>query len=163
MNTRRNLLFGGAALLAAGGAWVTFGRGGDVEEAESFPLTLDETEWRDRLTPEEYAVLREEETEPPFSSPLDAEKRAGIYACAGCGQDAYDASDKFDSGTGWPSFTKSLEGAIGTKTDRSLLIARTEVHCSNCGGHFGHIFDDGPEPTGKRHCLNGLALDFTAA
>lgn len=163
MQTRRNLLLGGAAVVAAGGAWAVVGRGSGGAGDETFPLDLTEAEWRERLTEEEFAVLREAGTEPAFSSPLNDEKGAGVFACAGCGQEAYDAATKFMSGTGWPSFTSALDGAVGTKPDRSLLILRTEVHCSNCGGHLGHIFDDGPEPTGLRHCLNGVALDFKAA
>ncbi len=163
MQTRRNFLLAGGAVVLAGGAWALLGRGPGGAAEGTFPLSLTPAEWRDRLSPEEFAVLREAGTEPAFSSPLDTEKRDGIFACAGCGQQAYDAAAKFDSGTGWPSFTAALDEAVGTRPDRSLLLLRTEVHCANCGGHLGHIFDDGPEPTGKRHCLNGVALDFTAA
>lgn len=149
-------------LLATAAAFAAFGA--PLRAAEgSFPFALTEAEWRARLSPEAYAVLREEDTERAGTSPLDKETRAGVYHCAGCGQAAYASADKFDSGTGWPSFTQSLLGAIGTKEDNSFFATRTEVHCSNCGGHFGHIFDDGPEPTGKRHCLNGVALAFRAA
>jgi len=133
-----------------------------------FPLSLSRAEWRDRLTPAQFAVLREEATERAFTntlmgerSPLLDEDRAGTYNCAGCGQGLYRSETKFDSGTGWPSFWQAVDGATGTRKDRSFFMTRTEVHCSNCGGHQGHIFDDGPQPTGKRHCLNGLALTFT--
>ena len=108
-------------------------------------------------------MLRQEATEPAFSSPLNDEHRSGIFACAGCEQELYSSETKFDSGTGWPSFWAPLDDAVATKTDFKLVIPRTEVHCDRCGGHLGHIFDDGPEPTGKRHCLNGVALDFAPA
>ena len=128
-----------------------------------FEIMRSEAEWRALLSPSEYAVMREEETERAFSSPLNEEKRPGLYHCKGCDLALYDASAKYDSGTGWPSFKKSLPGAIGTREDRKLLFyLRTECHCSRCGSHLGHIFDDGPAPLGKRHCLNGLSLNFRA-
>ncbi|GAB4240706.1 MAG: hypothetical protein Kow0032_28480 [Methyloligellaceae bacterium] len=121
---------------------------------------MSEQDWREKLTPEQYHVLREEGTERAFTSPLNEEKRAGTYHCAGCGQPLFSSSAKFDSGTGWPSFFEALPGSIETKTDFKLLLPRTEYHCSNCGGHQGHVFKDGPRPTGLRYCNNGIALTF---
>jgi peptide-methionine (R)-S-oxide reductase len=132
-------------------------------QARTFPVRRSEAEWRRRLTPQQFAVLRQEATERPFSSPLDKEKRPGIFLCQGCGNALYSSRNKFDSKTGWPSFWAALPGAVGTKTDRKLIYPRTEVHCADCGGHLGHIFDDGPPPTGKRHCINGVALKFQPA
>jgi peptide-methionine (R)-S-oxide reductase len=162
MHTRRNLLLGtGAVALTSAAAYLALNSESEAAEG-TFEVELAPAEWRDRLTEEEYAVLREEATEAPFSSPLNEEQRAGIFTCGGCGQDVYSSETKFMSGTGWPSFWDNLEGAVGTKTDYKLIYPRTEVHCSRCGGHLGHIFEDGPEPTGLRHCLNGVALDFRA-
>jgi peptide-methionine (R)-S-oxide reductase len=118
---------------------------------------------RARLSPAQYAVLREEDTEPPFSSPLDREKRAGTFACAGCALPLFSSKAKYDSGTGWPSFWEPLQGAVGTRADWGILGRRTEVHCARCGGHLGHVFGDGPQPTGKRYCMNGLAMVFQPA
>lgn len=132
-------------------------------QAKGFPVTRTEAEWRKRLTAQQFAVLRQEATERPFSSPLNREKRKGLFACQGCGNALYASRTKYDSGTGWPSFWDAMPGAVGTRTDRKLIYPRTEVHCADCGGHLGHIFDDGPPPTGKRHCINGAALRFTAA
>ena len=120
-------------------------------------------EWRATLTPEQYHVLREHGTERPGTSSLNHEKRSGTFACAGCSLPLYDAAAKFDSGTGWPSFFQPLPQAIATSTDQSWLGTRTEVHCRRCGGHLGHVFDDGPPPTGLRYCMNGVALTFTPA
>ncbi len=130
---------------------------------EQFEITKTDEEWQKILTEAQFQVLRKEATERPFSSALNDEKREGIFHCAGCDLPVYDHATKFDSGTGWPSFYEALENAVGTKEDNSLFSTRTEVHCRRCGGHFGHIFDDGPPPTGKRHCINGLALTFVAA
>lgn len=125
-----------------------------------FEIARTKAEWRAMLTELEYAVLREEATEAPFSSPLDTETRAGTYHCKGCDLPVYGSAQKYDSGTGWPSFWQSLPDAVGTKPDNTLFATRTEVHCRRCGSHFGHIFEDGPAPTGKRHCLNGVSLTF---
>jgi peptide-methionine (R)-S-oxide reductase len=122
--------------------------------------SLSEAEWRERLTPEQFRVLREEGTERAGTSPLDKEKREGIFACAGCGQHLFTSDMKYDSGTGWPSFFTVIDGAVGTKRDFKLIWPRTEYHCSRCEGHQGHVFDDGPKPTGLRYCNNGVALDF---
>ena len=125
-----------------------------------FEVTRSEAEWRAMLTDVEFAVMRKEKTEKAFSSPLDEETRTGIYHCKGCDLPLYSSEHKYDSGTGWPSFWQSLPNAVGTKPDNTLFAVRTEVHCRRCGSHLGHIFDDGPQPTGKRHCLNGVSLIF---
>ncbi len=125
-----------------------------------FVVNHSNAEWRKLLTPEEFAVLRDSGTEAAGSSPLDHEFHAGVYSCAGCGLAAFNAKTKFDSGTGWPSFYQPLPHAVETSSDTSMLEARTEVHCRRCGGHLGHVFDDGPRPTGLRYCMNGVALRF---
>ena len=128
-----------------------------------FPVSHTDAEWRKLLTPEQYHVLREHGTERPGSCALNYESRPGHFACAGCGQKLFESGTKFDSRTGWPSFNTPLEGAVDTSVDRSLWSVRTEVHCSRCGGHLGHVFDDGPAPTGLRYCMNGVAMDFEPA
>ena len=130
---------------------------------ETFEITKTEPEWRRLLTPEQFRVLRQHGTEHAWSSPLDKEYRRGSYACAGCDLLLFASDTKFDSGTGWPSFWAPLEGAVRTSTDRKLFMVRTEVHCRRCGGHLGHVFDDGPKPTGLRYCMNGAALKFVRA
>jgi peptide-methionine (R)-S-oxide reductase len=130
-------------------------------DAKPFPVTHTEAEWRALLTPEQYRILREHGTEAPGSCALNHEKRAGVFACAGCGQPLFGATRKFDSGTGWPSFNDPLPGAVETSEDRSYGWLRTEVHCSRCGSHLGHVFPDGPPPTGLRYCINGVATSFT--
>jgi len=127
---------------------------------ENFDVKRSDEEWKERLTPTAYAVLRQHGTERAFTSPLNGEKRPGTFACAGCGQELFSSSDKYESGSGWPSFVRPLPGAVGTDTDASHGMVRTEVHCARCGGHLGHVFDDGPRPTGERFCMNGVALDF---
>lgn len=136
---------------------------GIVFAEESFEVTLTEAEWRAKLGDLAYRVLREAETERPGSSRLDAETRDGTYSCAGCDLAAFSSATKYDSGTGWPSFWDPLPDAIRTREDSGLFGARTEVHCRRCGGHFGHVFEDGPEPTGLRYCMNGAALIFRTA
>ncbi|MGN6551418.1 MAG: peptide-methionine (R)-S-oxide reductase MsrB [Pararhizobium sp.] len=158
---RRNFLLAGAGLAAfAGAGAVGFGRPSAEAAEGKFPVTLTDAEWRKKLTPAQYDILRQEGTEPPFTSPLLHEKRAGIFHCAGCDQAVYSSKTKFDSGTGWPSFYQAIAGGVATKADTSMFMVRTEVHCARCGGHLGHVFDDGPPPTGKRHCIDGLALTF---
>ena len=130
--------------------------------AESFEVTKTEAEWRAILSPAAYTVLREEGTERAGSSPLDKENRAGAFHCAGCDLPLFSSGAKYDSGTGWPSFWEPLPNAVATKPDWGILGRRTEVHCRRCGGHLGHVFDDGPEPTGKRYCMNGVAMVFRA-
>ena len=125
-----------------------------------FPVQKTDTEWRAQLSGAQYAVLREHRTERAFSSPLDRERRVGTFTCAGCGHPLFSSRTKFDSGTGWPSFWSPLDGAVGTSVDYSWLMVRTEVHCARCGGHLGHVFSDGPKPTGLRYCINGVALAF---
>jgi peptide-methionine (R)-S-oxide reductase len=166
MPDRRTILIGsaaaGAAAVIGGGAWIASRP--EASAVDSYSVDLSPEEWAARLTPAEFEILRDEATEPPYSSPLDALFEPGIYACAGCANPAYSSEHKYDSGTGWPSFWQAIApDRIGTKADYKLVLPRTEVHCARCGGHFGHIFDDGPSPTGKRHCLNGLALDFLPA
>jgi peptide-methionine (R)-S-oxide reductase len=143
------------------------GRSSGAEAADGpaqtqFEVTLSEEEWRRRLGPERYRVLREHGTERAGSSPLDKQYDPGVYHCAGCGQPLFDAGSKFNSRTGWPSFSAPLDEAVETHTDRSFFMTRTEVHCRRCGGHLGHVFEDGPKPTGLRYCMNGVSLDFHA-
>jgi len=142
-------------------AWLAGRPGPSAEEAaKAFPIQRSDDVWRTQLTPSQYDVLRQHATERPYTSPLNDEKRTGTFACAGCGNALFASDTKFESGTGWPSFTAPVAGAVGTSVDRSFLMIRTEVHCAQCGGHLGHVFTDGPAPTGMRYCINGVALTF---
>jgi peptide-methionine (R)-S-oxide reductase len=132
-------------------------------EDNTFPVQKTSAEWEETLSPGQFHVLREHGTERAGTSPLNQEKRPGTFYCAGCGQALFDASTKFESGTGWPSFFKPLDAAVGTSEDRTFFMTRVEVHCANCGGHLGHVFRDGPRPTGLRYCMNGVALKFKPA
>lgn len=165
---RRDFLKGGAiaglgiaATTGVGG--LMFGTSSSALAANDFEVSHSAKQWKKILSKGQYSILRKESTERPFTSPLLKEHRVGNFHCAGCDLAVYPSSTKYDSKTGWPSFWDALPDAVRTKSDRKLLARRTEVHCRRCGGHFGHIFGDGPKPTGKRHCLNGLALTFKAA
>ena len=155
----RRLMFAGAASVGVLAA-LRFTQT-DVS-AKTFEIVKSDEEWKRQLSPAAYKVLRHEGTERPFTSPLNQEKRKGTFACAGCDLPLFASETKFESGTGWPSFYKPLDNAIGTTEDNSYFMKRVEVHCRRCGGHLGHVFDDGPRPTGLRYCINGLALKFTA-
>jgi peptide-methionine (R)-S-oxide reductase len=163
MLTRRHIFYAGAAGMAA----LSVGRLGRPQTAQAAPPTYEVThtdaEWQKLLTPEQYDVLRQQGTERAFTSPLLHEKRVGTFACAGCDLPLFSSKTKFDSGTGWPSFWKPLDHAVITADDSSLGMVRTAVACRRCGGHLGHVFDDGPQPTGLRYCMNGVALKFVSA
>lgn len=170
MLTRRKLAMGAGALALAACTQAQ-GRTGVKETKTKMADTasnidwanLSEQDWKDRLTDMEFHVLRKEGTERPFTSPLNDNKVAGTYVCSGCALPLFKSDMKYNSGTGWPSFFTVIEGAVGTKEDRKLFVARTEYHCARCGGHQGHVFKDGPRPTGLRYCNNGVALDFIEA
>jgi len=155
MPTRRHLLLAGTA------AGLFARHAAAAPPGEVFEVRYTDAQWRERLTPQQYAVLRQQGTERPGSSPLEREHRAGTFTCAGCGLPLFSSTTKFESGTGWPSFWKPLDGAVATHTDRAWGMVRTEVHCRRCGGHLGHVFDDGPKPTGLRYCMNGVSLNFS--
>jgi peptide-methionine (R)-S-oxide reductase len=160
MYSRRD--FSRLGLALAGGAAALKGTSGIAAEADAkkFEITKSDVEWRKELTPEQYNVLRKEGTERAGTSPLDANDASGTYLCAGCQLALFSSATKFHSGTGWPSFWKPLDNAVETTTDNSFFMTRTEVHCRRCGGHLGHVFEDGPKPTGLRYCMNGVALKF---
>ena len=160
---RRGLLAGGATVALTLGLAGWQRRPARAASPAAFAVARTDAEWQHVLTPTQYRVLRQEKTEPAGSSPLAHELRRGWYSCAGCQHTLFSSDTKFDSGTGWPSFFQPLDGAVGTTEDRSFFMPRTEVHCSQCGGHLGHVFDDGPKPTGLRYCMNGVALAFTPA
>ena len=158
MQTRRQALH----LATGAAAFALFGcKSQAAVPAGNFPFKLTDAQWRAKLAPAAYAVLRQADTERSGSSPLNGEHRTGSFACKGCTQKLFASGTKFESGTGWPSFYAPLKGAVGSTTDRTLGMSRTEVHCARCGGHLGHVFDDGPPPTGKRYCMNGVAMTFT--
>jgi peptide-methionine (R)-S-oxide reductase len=164
MKSRRQFLLSGGSALAALAAltqWRAFAADAANGEAGRFEVAHSDAQWRQMLTPAQYHVLREEGTERPYSSPLNDEHRSGVFACAGCKLDLFSSRTKFDSHTGWPSFWAPLDHAVATREDGSFGMVRTEVHCRRCGGHLGHVFDDGPKPTGLRYCMNGLAMTFT--
>jgi len=161
LQTRRELL-GATGLVAAAGL-IAFVGGGSPADAASFEVRRSPAEWRRRLGPQRFHILREEGTEIPFTSPLLKEHRKGVFACAGCDLPVFGSAAKYDSGTGWPSFKKALPRAVAYRRDTTLGMVRTEEHCRRCGGHLGHMFDDGPPPTRERHCINGLSLTFKPA
>jgi peptide-methionine (R)-S-oxide reductase len=156
---RRTLLLGGTAAFGVALIWRQLSSAPEAH-AETFEITKTPEEWRKILTADQYAVLRQEGTERPGSSPLNNEKRAGAFHCAGCDLPLFSSKTKFESGTGWPSFWQPLPSAVGESTDYKIGMARTEVHCRRCGGHLGHVFNDGPKPTGLRYCMNGVSLKF---
>jgi peptide-methionine (R)-S-oxide reductase len=164
MVTRRQFVtvLGATMLGVPAALWLMDGSGAaSITSGMSFPVAHTDAEWRARLTSAQFRVLRGHATERAFSSPLNHEKRHGTFSCAGCGQPLFASETKFESGTGWPSFWEPVEGSVVTTVDRSYFMVRTEVHCSQCGGHLGHVFGDGPPPTGLRYCMNGAALVFT--
>ena len=163
--TRRTLALGSVAVaaLVATGVLALRWRGRANAAAEIFEVTRTPEEWQKLLTPEQYAVLRQEDTERPFTSPLNKEHRKGTFVCAGCDLPLFLSDTKFNSGTGWPSFYAPIDGAVAQRTDYTFGIVRDEVHCRRCGGHLGHVFNDGPKPTGLRYCMNGVALKFVPA
>ena len=154
--SKRQFLSVGSVGIAA----LVFGCGKDATAKTNFAVNFSDAEWKKRLSPAAFRVLRQEDTETPYTSALNKEKRNGTFICAGCNQRLFSSATKYDSGTGWPSFWQPLAGGVGTKTDYKIGLPRTEVHCARCGGHLGHVFNDGPKPTGKRYCMNGVAMKF---
>lgn len=162
MTTRRAVLTASAAA-GCSVLWLWSARGVPAKASERFAVAHSDADWKARLTPAQYAVLRQNGTERPFTSLLLHETRRGTFVCVGCDGELFASTTKFESGTGWPSFWASLDGGVGTLTDTSWGMTRTAVHCARCGGHLGHVFDDGPKPTGKRYCMNGVAMSFRPA
>ena len=165
---RRTALLSGVNLLLGGGITLlasACSRAGAATSPakEHFEVEMTDDQWKAKLSPQAYAVLRHEGTETPFTSPLNSEHRKGTFTCAGCALALFSSTTKFDSGTGWPSFWQPLANAVNKQVDNSLGMSRDEVHCRRCGGHLGHVFDDGPKPTGLRYCMNGVAMAFTPA
>ena len=158
MLTRRNFILGGTALASAAAFWWIYETS---EGVQSFEIERSDDEWRNQLTRSQFRVLRQHHTEPAYSSSLNYEKRRGTFGCAGCELPLFSSDTKYDSRTGWPSFYEPLPNALGKRRDYALLIPRTEVHCRRCGGHLGHVFEDGPPPSGLRYCINGIAMTFT--
>lgn len=157
---RRDVMLAGISMVGLAVSAKYLYAAGEAHTEAAFEIMKSEAEWRRSLSAAQFFVLRKQGTERPFTSPLNEEHRRGVFACAGCDLALFRSETKFDSGTGWPSFCAPIEGAIGTSRDFGLLVPRTEVHCRRCGGHLGHVFDDGPPPTGKRYCMNGVALKF---
>ena len=162
MLSKRTFIAGGIVMASVGGLINSLRGKGNAAQAQDYPVKKTDAEWRKQLSPEAFHVLREHGTERAGTSPLNREKRAGTFSCAGCDQPLFKADTKFESGTGWPSFFDPMPGAIGTTDDTAFFMTRTEVHCSQCGGHLGHVFPDGPPPTGQRYCMNGVSLKFEA-
>jgi peptide-methionine (R)-S-oxide reductase len=165
MMTRRNLGLGavGAAATSLGLSRLFGGDASEAKETKVFPVSFSDDEWKKRLNPQQYHVLREHGTERAGTSPLNAEKRKGTFLCAACDTPVFTSDTKFESGTGWPSFFRPIEGNVESSEDNSFFMKRTEVHCAKCGGHLGHVFEDGPQPTGLRYCMNGVAMKFQPA
>lgn len=163
MMTRRNTLLGLGALTGTLAGLRGLFSSTPAHAARAYEVTYSEAEWKKRLNPEQFNILRKAGTERPYSSPLDKEKRTGVFSCAGCALPLFSSKTKFDSGTGWPSFWQPMEQAVVEETDSAFGMKRTEVLCRRCGGHLGHVFNDGPKPTGLRYCMNGLSMTFTGA
>ena len=163
MISRRNTLLGLGTFSVFFAGWRGLFSSAPAQAARAYEVTLSDADWKKRLKPDQYQILRKAGTERPYTSALNQEKRAGVYSCAGCALPLFSSSTKFESGTGWPSFWQPLEQAVVEESDTTLFIKRTEVLCRRCGGHLGHVFDDGPKPTGLRYCMNGIAMNFKAS
>ncbi len=161
-NKRNFMMVGGVMLAGLAVSGIAALRSGSALAKGNFAVTRTDAQWRKMLSPAAYRVLRQADTESPYTSKLNDEHRKGIFVCAGCSQGLFGSATKFDSGTGWPSFYQPLAGGVATTTDYKIGMPRTEVHCARCGGHLGHVFNDGPKPTGKRYCMNGAAMNFVS-